>query len=118
MTPFMQDMPPSLLIFEPLFVPPLILQSHWPCPAVPSCRTQLHYLKQLGGQAGHAIDLTRFDRESWIDASIAANRFESGPTARCIDRAIIERRQAHSHGRSQGIVERGRSRRSDGMDID
>lgn len=85
-------------------------------------RTQLHYLKQLGGQAGYAIDLTRLDRTSWIDASIAANRFDSGPMARCIDQAVIER--SYSTERSverdrEGIAEgRERAERSTGMDID
>jgi cell filamentation protein len=37
-------------------------------------RTQLQYLKQLAAQAGHPIDLTRFDPEQWIAASRAAHK--------------------------------------------
>ena len=47
-------------------------------------RTQLQYLKQLGAQAGHAVDLTRFERETWIRASIEANKFQSERMAECI----------------------------------
>jgi len=53
-------------------------------------RTQFQYLKQLGGQAGHTVDLTRFERQSWIQASIEANAFDSERMAACIDRAIVD----------------------------
>lgn len=32
-------------------------------------RTQAHYLKQLCGQAGHWLDLTKIDPAGWIEAS-------------------------------------------------
>jgi len=51
-------------------------------------RTQLQYLKQLSVQAGHDIDLTRFDRASWVQASIEANKFETDRMAECIRRGI------------------------------
>ena len=53
-------------------------------------RTQFHYLKQLGQQAGHNIDLTRFDRQTWIQASIEANAFKTEAMAQCIRRGIME----------------------------
>ncbi len=34
----------------------------------------MQYLKQLGARAGHEIDLTRFERDSWIAASITSTR--------------------------------------------
>ncbi len=37
-------------------------------------RTQLQYLKQLAAQAGHEIDLTRFDPALWLEASKAAHQ--------------------------------------------
>lgn len=51
-------------------------------------RTQFQYLKQLGDHAGHPVDLTRFERESWIQASIEANRYETARMAQCIRTGI------------------------------
>lgn len=56
-------------------------------------RTQFHYLKHLGQQAGHDIDLTRFDRETWIQASIEANDFKMGAMAKCIRRGMVQQVQ-------------------------
>ena len=53
-------------------------------------RTQMQYLKQLGAQAGHNVDLTRFEKESWIQASIEANRFETERMAACIATSITD----------------------------
>jgi len=36
-------------------------------------RTQLQYLKQLAGEAGHRLDLARIDGRRWIEASIASH---------------------------------------------
>lgn len=52
-------------------------------------RTQLQYLKQLGARAGHRIDLTRFDRQTWIAASIASHDQSNDPMRHCIRRAIV-----------------------------
>lgn len=52
-------------------------------------RTQFQYLKQLGERAGHDIDLTKFKRESWIEASINANRFKMGLMVDCIRKAVV-----------------------------
>lgn len=57
-------------------------------------RTQFQYLKQLGQQAGHDIDLTRFERESWIQASIEANRYKCAKMAACIETGIVSQSQA------------------------
>jgi len=51
-------------------------------------RTQLQYLKQLGVHAGYDIDLTQFDRASWVQASIEANGFQTDRMAECIRRGI------------------------------
>ena len=51
-------------------------------------RTQLLYLEQLSERAGHRIDLSRFDRDQWIQASIAANEKQYEPMRACIDKAI------------------------------
>jgi cell filamentation protein len=52
-------------------------------------RTQLQYLQLLGEQAGHTIDLTKFERETWIQASIEANRGSYGAMNDQIRQAIV-----------------------------
>lgn len=47
-------------------------------------RTQFQYLKQLGDRAGHSVDLTRFERDTWIQASIEAHGFKTDKMAKCI----------------------------------
>ena len=51
-------------------------------------RTQLLYLKQLGARAGHKVDLTRFDRDQWVEASIEANSGKYSLMGNCIERAL------------------------------
>jgi cell filamentation protein len=51
-------------------------------------RTQLHYLKQLGAQAGHPVDLTRFERDSWIAASRAAHKGDYALMGKAIAKAL------------------------------
>lgn len=63
-------------------------------------RTQFQYLKQLGERAGHSIDLTRFKRDTWIEASIDANRAKYEKMASCIDGAISRSRGL---GRGSGM---------------
>ncbi len=53
-------------------------------------RTQLVYLRQLGGHAGHAIDLSRFERDSWLAASIQSHRGDYQPMVACIHHAIAQ----------------------------
>ena len=48
-------------------------------------RTQLQYLQQLALQAGHELDLTRFDRETWLHASGEDNAGRYEAMARCIE---------------------------------
>ncbi len=57
-------------------------------------RALLVYLQQLGQKAGHRVELTRLDRERWIDASIRAGRDdpEHDPMRACIRAAIPGRR--------------------------
>ncbi|MEP0392647.1 MAG: Fic family protein [Erythrobacter sp.] len=53
-------------------------------------RTQALYLRQLGAQAGHQIDLCRLNKRAWMEASIdAAKGSPNYDKLRwCIDRAI------------------------------
>ena len=47
-------------------------------------RAQIQYLKLLAGRAGHEIDLTRFDQQTWLSASKAANAADYGPLSLAI----------------------------------
>jgi len=51
-------------------------------------RTQLLYLEQLAEQAGHPLDLTRLDPQTWLTASRAANAGNYAPMAEAIGRAL------------------------------
>jgi len=51
-------------------------------------RTQLQYLKQLAARAGHWLDLTRLDPETWLDASRRSNAGEHAAMTRCIRQAL------------------------------
>ena len=51
-------------------------------------RVQAEYLRQLGAQAGHRIDLTQLDGERWMAASQAAHRGDYSLLAAEILRAI------------------------------
>lgn len=52
-------------------------------------RTQLQYLKQLAQRAGHGLDLTRLDRDAWMDASRRSNVGDHEATTRCIRQALV-----------------------------
>ncbi len=52
-------------------------------------RTQLQYLKQLAGHAGHILDLRRLDRADWLDASRHSNAGDHEATMRCILDALV-----------------------------
>ena len=51
-------------------------------------RTQMQYLKLLVEQAGHAIDLTLIEKESWMEASRQAHLGNYQPMSQCIGVAI------------------------------
>lgn len=51
-------------------------------------RTQLLYLEQLAEQAGHRLDLTRFDRETWMAASREAHLGRYEAMSACIAEAL------------------------------
>jgi len=51
-------------------------------------RTQMHYLKQLCAQAGHAIDLTLIDKCTWMNASRQAHLGNYQPMSQCIAGSI------------------------------
>lgn len=73
-------------------------------------RTQFQYLKQLGAQAGHPIDLARFEQKTWVAASRTAVDANYEPMAECIAEAIgpdrapqrlgLRTEQLHEHYRS------------------
>lgn len=56
-------------------------------------RAQLIYLKQLARQAGHPLDLTRLDRDSWMEASREAHLGRYEAMGRCIARALGPERE-------------------------
>jgi cell filamentation protein len=54
-------------------------------------RTQLQYLKQLAGRAGHTLDLTRFAGPQWLAASISSHAADYGPMTAAILEALEPR---------------------------
>jgi cell filamentation protein len=54
-------------------------------------RVQMIYLRQLSAQAGHDLDVTRIDREAWMNASQEAHFGRYGAMSRCIEAAIARR---------------------------
>ena len=72
-------------------------------------RTQLQYLKQLGQQAGHNVDLGRLDPKGWIEASKRAHAADYAPMSRAIEEAITERGQERQ-GERQSSLDRARER--------
>ncbi len=71
-------------------------------------RTQFQYLKQLGDQAGHSVDLAKFEQASWIQASIEANRFETARMADCISASLLQRQDQDRSDRARAFLERSR----------
>jgi cell filamentation protein, protein adenylyltransferase len=54
-------------------------------------RTQLQYLKQLAGEAGHRLDLARIDGRRWIEASIMSHAADYRPMAAVISEGLKPR---------------------------
>ena len=52
-------------------------------------RTQLEYLRQLGAQAGHTLDLSRLRPRPWIEASKASHTGDYDAMRREIARAVL-----------------------------
>ncbi len=69
-------------------------------------RTQFQYLKQLGEKAGHFIDLTRFERNSWILASQETFNFKHERMAACINTATVSPDRNPVKTRDDSIRER------------
>jgi len=69
-------------------------------------RTQLQYLKQLGQQAGHNVDLARLDPKGWIEASRHAHAADYAPMSRAIEEAIAERGQQRQSSKAVPIGRR------------
>lgn len=59
-------------------------------------RTQLLYLEQLVAKAGHDIDLTRIERDAWMEASRQAHLGNYQVMSACIGIAITPER-GHGH---------------------
>lgn len=55
-------------------------------------RTQLQYLKQLCGRAGHRLDLRCIEGEAWLAASRAAHTADYGPMSEAIRVALLATR--------------------------
>lgn len=54
-------------------------------------RTQRVFLRNLAHQAGHAIDLTRIERDAWLHASISSFRDQDHkPTENVVRNAMVE----------------------------
>ena len=70
-------------------------------------RTQLQFLKELGKEAGHIIDLTEINREQWLEATNESNRGNYTPLQICIRDITLERSQYQDRSKSQ---DRGRER--------
>ncbi len=51
-------------------------------------RTQLQYLKQLAGRAGHSLDLEKLDHAKWMEASRQAQASEYGLMSQTIRDAL------------------------------
>ncbi len=52
-------------------------------------RTQIIYLKQLAGQAGHLFDPLKIDRDEWMAASRESHHGNYGLIATCIEGALV-----------------------------
>jgi cell filamentation protein len=66
-------------------------------------RTQLQYLKQLAGEAGHSLDLEKIDRARWMDASRQAQAADYAPMSQSIREALsAERDRAKGRGHDRG----------------
>ena len=76
-------------------------------------RTQFQYLKQLGAQAGHPIDLSRFQKDEWLAASRLSIRRETGPMADQIHKAIITDRDRSRLEEARGRYQTLREQLSD-----
>ena len=52
-------------------------------------RVQLQYVKQLAERAGHGMDLTRLDREAWMEASRRSHEGDYDAIRKCVHRALL-----------------------------
>lgn len=64
-------------------------------------RTQLLYLEQLAARAGHRLDLTKLDRQTWMDASREAHLGQYQAMARSIAMAVGVEREPNSRARKR-----------------
>ncbi len=69
-------------------------------------RTQLQYLKQLGERAGHRIDLSKLEKDKWLEASRQAHSGSSYERmASSIEAAIVDRGKSHD-SRCEELIRR------------
>lgn len=59
-------------------------------------RSQMLYLKQLGHQAGHSIDLSKFDQQQWLHASKQAHNADYTTMSQAIEGSISSRAKEKS----------------------
>lgn len=66
-------------------------------------RTQLQYLKQLAGRAGHSLDLEKIDRSKWMEASRQAHAGKYETMSQSIRGAItLDRDRTRPQARDRG----------------
>ena len=70
-------------------------------------RTQLQFARQLAGQAGHRLDLTRLNGPAWIEASREALVARYDAMARCFEEALPANRASASARRTRTAREGG-----------
>ncbi len=66
-------------------------------------RVQLQFFGQLAEGAGHAVDLTRLDRATWLDASIASHTRDLTPMTEALRDTVIGPAPERELGRDRGI---------------
>lgn len=54
-------------------------------------RTQLQYLKQLAGQAGHTLDLAQLGGQRWVEASVLSHATDYSLMVSIIAQALAPR---------------------------
>lgn len=64
-------------------------------------RTQLHFIKQLAARADHSLDLTKIEKDAWMEASRQAHQANYQPLSQCLRETIREPIRSHRRKRSR-----------------
>ncbi len=64
-------------------------------------RAQAQYLKQLAERAGHPLDLTRLEPESWVEASRQAHKGDYDAMAKAVRAALVDRDRGEAFRHTQ-----------------